>query len=424
MIQPHDMDVAIPAGRIHRRKLWRGLAITASLAAVYLICLAAIPRSIPLSSLSLSSIRLETEQLEIPAEGRLAVTDERAIIAAQAGVATQIRVKPGETVKAGAVLVVLVNDQLRQELVRAQLALSEKQAVLVQGRSDVIRQLLTAKAKVATTAANLSSAKLERDAYADLARQGITSRLAMSKAEAAYINAQTEYDSAQSTLQELQRWSERLSSSEEATLRQESSLVHLVQAAYDDLTIRAPTDGTVADIASTVRLGARLTQGQEVGRFYGSRQFEADVTVPASVANLVQTQDAATVDIGDEAIHGTVTRVDPRVENQMVRVLISLPRQLPQSARPDLTIAARIHTRSNTKVKVARLPAGTVDHGHTDIRVRRGQSTDVVMVPIQVLQHTDAGYVIDGDVTPDDAVVTGSTTRLPNDPVIAIDIHR
>ena len=173
-----------------------------------------------------------------------------------------------------------------------------------------------------------------------------------------------------------------------------------------------------------VRLGARLTQGQEVGRFYGSRQFEADVTVPASVANLVQTQDAATVDIGDEAIQGTVTRVDPRVENQMVRVLISLPQQLPQSARPDLTIAARIHTRSNTKVKVARLPAGTVDHGHTDIRVRHGQSSDLVTVPIQVLQHTDAGYVIDGDVTPEDFVVTGSTTRLPNDPVIAIDIHR
>jgi hypothetical protein len=70
------------------------------------------------------------------------------------------------------------------------------------------------------------------------------------------------------------------------------------------------------------------------------------IRVPQNQVQLVKIGQKVMVDTRQELIEGKVVRIDPIVDQNTVEVEISLPRTLPQSARPEQNIDAVITAKT------------------------------------------------------------------------------
>jgi multidrug efflux pump subunit AcrA (membrane-fusion protein) len=70
--------------------------------------------------------------------------------------------------------------------------------------------------------------------------------------------------------------------------------------------------------------------------------LKAELRIPETQAKDIQIGQSANVDTHNGIIKGTVTRVDPAVQNGTVTVDIRLEGELPKGARPDLSVDGMI----------------------------------------------------------------------------------
>ena len=202
------------------------------------------------------------------------------------------------------------------------------------------RDLLDQRATLATTEAQLKTARLQADADGQLFTQGLVSSLQLQQSQSAEQEYETRYALEQERLQMAADTVEAQLAVEQAEVDRLRTLYELRRQQMADLRVRAGMPGVLQQVP--LDEGQRITTGTNLARVGDPTVLKAELRIAETQAKDVQIGQTAAVDTRNGIIPGHVTRIDPAVENGTVTVDVALDGALPRGARPDLTVDGTI----------------------------------------------------------------------------------
>jgi HlyD family secretion protein len=267
----------------------------------------------------------------------------------------RIRTLPGSQVTADTILVEMSNPQTEQAAVDARLqyeaALAEYQSTRVKLESDLMDQ----KAGAATVGADYSEAQRQADTDKALYDLGVISGLAYKSSKGKADELTTRNDLETQRLAANQRAIESQMAQEQAKVDQMRTLAELKQKQLDALKVRAGIDGILVDLP--LQVGQHVSPGTMLAKVVEPNHLMASLKITETQARDVQIGQVASIDTHNGVVAGTVTRVDPAVQNGTVTVDVKLASELPKGARPDLSVDGTIDIERMDNVLYTGRPA-------------------------------------------------------------------
>jgi HlyD family secretion protein len=166
------------------------------------------------------------------------------------------------------------------------------------------------------------------------------------------------------------------------------------------LQVRAGIDGMLQQLP--VQVGQQVPIGTTLAKVAQTGRLKAQLKVAETQAKDVQIGQNVVIDTRNGTIPGTVSRIDPAVQNGTVSVDVELTGELPKGARPDLTVDGTIELERLSNVLYIGRPTqatsgGTVslfkvdadNAGATRIPVRLGRSSVNTIEVLEGLREGD-----------------------------------
>jgi HlyD family secretion protein len=299
--------------------------------------------SVDRRTLWIDSVKRGSMLRQVRGVGSLLSEDVLLVSAGVSGRVIQILVEPGTLVEADTVILELSNPELELELLNAKSQLDSAQAKLAAQKVSLEDQLLGMEANLAQMEANHREATLraevdqkqfdddlisELNLTLSLARvENLEKLLLINKKRLSMFRDQT----IPAQLSELQ-----------AAIRQAESLYQLKQSQVDSLHVCTGKPGVLAQVKDKIEPGQQVTPGTILGKITNPSRLKAQLKVPEVQARNVRIGLKAEIDTYNGKIPGKVSRIDPTVMEGNVTVDISLNGDLPDGARPDLSVVGTI----------------------------------------------------------------------------------
>jgi RND family efflux transporter MFP subunit len=169
---------------------------------------------------------------------------------------------------------------------------------------------------------------------------------------------------------------------QQAKVDQMRALADLKQKRLDQLKVRAGIDGVLVDLP--LQVGQHVTPGTMLAKVVQPNHLMAELKVAETQARDVQIGQVASVDTHNGIIPGTVTRVDPAVQNGTVTVDVKLIGDLPQGARPDLSVDGTINLEKLDDVLYVGRPAFGQENSTISLFKVDPDGKGAVRVPVKV----------------------------------------
>ena len=338
------MDISRPD--LARKKKLRQTLLGVIATVVVVVITVGISRLEPAAPLvDRDTIYLDTVQRgpmvrQLRGTGTLVPERIRWIPATTDGTVERIVIRPGALVAPDTVILELSNPELEQSTLEARLNLEAAEARYSNRQVEVERDLLDQRATLATTEAQLKTARLQADADGQLFTQGLVSSLQLQQSQSAEQEFDTRYALEQERLRMATDTVEPQLAVEQAEVDRLRTLYELRQQQMTDLHVRAGMPGVLQQVP--LDEGQRITTGTNLARVGDPTVLKAELRIAETQAKDVQIGQSATIDTRNGVIPGRVTRIDPAVENGTVTVDVALDGALPRGARPDLTVDGTI----------------------------------------------------------------------------------
>ena len=341
------MDIARPD--LARKKRLRHSLCSVSAIVVIALVTVGVSRLEPAAPrVDRDTIYLDTVQRgpmvrQVRGTGTLVPEQIRWIPATTDGTVERIVIRPGALVAPDTVILELSNPELEQSALEARLNLEAAEARYSNRQVEVERELLNQRATLAalaTTEAQLRTARLQADADGQLFTQGLVASLQLQQSQSAEQEYETRYALERERLQMATDTVEAQLAVEQAEVDRLRTLFELRRQQVDDLRVRAGMPGVLQQVP--LEEGQRITTGTNLARVGDPAVLKAELRIAETQAKDIQIGQTAAIDTRNGVIPGHVTRIDPAVENGTVTVDVALDGELPGGARPDLTVDGTI----------------------------------------------------------------------------------
>ena len=337
---------------------------------------------------------------QVRGTGSLVPEQIRWISAITNGTVERIVLRPGANVTPDTVVVELTNLELEQSALEARLQLDAALARYESREVELHSQVLTQQAGLATVEADLSQATLQAEADAELAADGLVSRIQLrqSQSRAAVLVTRHEIEQQRLTIQTDSVRAQL--AAEQAEVDRLRTISQLRQDQVSDLRVRAGVTGVLQEVP--LDEGQSVTPGTNLARVGDPKRLKAELRIAETQARDIQIGQPAAVDTRNGIIPGHVIRIDPAVQNGTVTVDVALDGELPRGARPDLTVDGTIELerlediiyvgrpvfgQENSMVSLFRLEPESDDAVRT--RVSLGRSSVTTIEVLEGLQPGD-----------------------------------
>lgn len=258
------------------------------------------------------------------------------IQATHEGRVDRVALRPGVNVKPDTVLIVLSNPDMELQLGDLEWQIKAAEANVVDLRVRLETQKLQQRATLARIQSEFTQAKLTRDRDEQLfklnLKPDIELKISVSKAEELGGRLEIEKES-------LRIFEDSI----RAQLDKERVNIEKIRAARDlkrkqveQLIIRAGYEGVLQQMA--VEVGQRVTPGSLIAKVAQPWKLKAELKIAETQAKDIIIGQSAEIDTRNGVIKGEVSRIDPAVVNGTVTVDVRLTGELPQGARPDLSV--------------------------------------------------------------------------------------
>jgi len=310
-----------------------------------------VPRLLPTAVPSVDAATVWRDTVEhgtmirqVRGPGTLVPEQMRWITAETAGRIEQIISLPGAEVARGAVIMRMSNPDVDMQLLQAQQQLSQARAGLAQLRTSLQTAELTQRGTVASVRTQLLEAERVYQTNQRLFDENPN------------LVARAELDRTREVAEEqrlrLQVEEERLAvmtgtAGEQIAAQEEqiSRLEELVEFNADRLRsmqVSVPVGGVLAALEIPLQEGQWVQSGQNLSRVVVPGRLKAEIRITQTQAQDIVIGQVAMIDTRTDTIQGTVTRIDPAVRSGTVTIDVSLPENLPPSARPDLSVDGNV----------------------------------------------------------------------------------
>jgi HlyD family secretion protein len=265
------------------------------------------------------------------------------------------RLLPGIQVKPDTVLVVLRNPQLEQETLDAQWQLKQAEADYNSLKATLDSKLLDQKATAATVKSDYRQAELTADKDTQLVKLGLGADLNRKLSEAKAEELATRNKIEDERVAVLKESIDAQLVAQQAKVEQLRALYNLKKTQLDELTVRAGADGVLQEVP--VEPGQQVAAGAILAKVAQPRKLKAQLKIAETQAKDIQIGQKASIDTHNGIIDGTVSRIDPAVQNGTVTVDVALTGTLPNGARPDLSVDGTIEIENLPDVTYVGRPA-------------------------------------------------------------------
>jgi RND family efflux transporter MFP subunit len=324
----------------------------------------------------------------------------------------RIRVLPGAKVKPDTILMDLVDPQVQQELLDAQLQLKAAEADLTNVKAKLESDLMTQKAAAATVGADFSQAKLQAQTDKSLYDLGVISGLTYnaSKGKADELTTREGLEKQRLTLNE--KAIETQLAVQQTKVAQAQALLALKQKQQDALSVRAGISGVLVDLPH--QIGEHVAPGTTLAKVVQPDQLKASLKIAETQARDIQIGQPAEIDTHNGVIDGKVMRIDPAVVNGTVTVDVELAGALPQGARPDLSVDGTIDLDRMTDVLYVGRPAFGNENSTISLFKLSPDGKTAVRVPVKVGKASVNSIQVLEGLKAGDTVILSDMSRWDN----------
>ncbi len=272
--------------------------------------------------------------------GTLVPVDIRWIPAMTDGRVDRIVVYPGTSVKPDTIVLELSNPEQTQALLEAQQQLKAAEAQYANLKVTIANELLAQEASASAVTADYRQAKLQAEADAELAKDGLVSVLTTKLSQVKSDNLRQRDGIEQKRLTAMRDSSKDRLAVQQAEVDRLSALVALRQEQVDQLHVRAGLAGMLQQVP--VEVGQQVSPGTNLARVADQTNLKAQLKIAETQAKDITIGQTASIDTRNGIIPGRVSRIDPAVQNGTVTVDVALEGALPKGARPDLSVDGTI----------------------------------------------------------------------------------
>jgi HlyD family secretion protein len=419
------MDIARPEFKKQKR---RRLVIAA---AIGLVCLVAV--TVAVSRLKPAAPELERSTVwtdtvkhgtmlrQVRGLGSLVPSQEfiRQIPAETEATVVRIRMLPGSKVTANDVLMEMSNPQVEQAAVDAKLQLRAAEAQLQSLRVMLQSNLMTQKAGAATVNADYSQAKLQSDTDKALYDLGVISGLAYKNSKSKTDELTTRNNIEVERLDINQKAIVSQIAEQQARVDEVRALAELKQNQLDALKVHAGIEGVLTDLP--LQVGQHVLPGTMLAKVVQPNHLKAELKVPETQARDIQMGQMGLIDTHNGTISGTVTRIDPAVQNGTVTVDVTLTGELPKGARPDLSVDGTIDLEQLNNVLYVGRPAFGQENSTISLFKLDPDGKGAVRVPVKVGRASVNSIQILEGLHEGDTVILSDMSRNDNTDRIRLD---
>lgn len=344
----------------------------------------------------------------VPREDRL-----RLIPAETEATVVRLRVLPGAHVSPDTVLMDLVDPAVQQQMLDAQLALQAARADLKNTEAHVQSDLMTQRAGAATVNADTQQAQLQAATDKSLYDLGVISNLtySVSRSKADELKQRDDLEHQRLTLN--QRAVTTQVAVAQTKVQQAEAMLALRQKQQAALSVRAGIAGVLVDLP--LQVGQHVAPGTTLAKVVQPDQLKASLKIAETQARDIQLGQPAEIDTHNGIIAGSVSRIDPAVQNGTVTVDVALEGGLPPGARPDLSVDGTIDLdRIPSAVYMGRPATGSENSTLSLFRVDPDGKT-ATRVPVRVGRASVNNIQVLDGLHPGDTVILSDMSRYDAD---------
>lgn len=419
------MDIARPEFKKQKR---RRVVI---LAAIGIFCLVAV--TVAVSRLKPAAPELERSTVwtdtvkhgvmlrQVRGLGTLVPSQEfiRQIPSETEATVVRIRMLPGSKVTAKDVLMEMSNPQVEQAAVDAKLQLRAAEAQLQSLRVTLQSNLMTQKAGAATVNADYTQAKLQSDTDKALYDLGVISGLAYKNSKSKADELTTRNNIEVDRLDINQKAILSQLAEQQARVDEVRALAELKQAQLDALKVHAGIEGVLTELP--LQVGQHVLPGTMLAKVVQPNHLKAELKVPETQVHDIQMGQAGLIDTHNGTISGTVTRIDPAVQNGTVTVDVTLTGELPKGARPELSVDGTIDLEQLNNVLYVGRPAFGQENSTISLFKLDADGKGAVRVPVKVGRASVNSIQILEGLHEGDTVILSDMSRNDNTDRVRLD---
>ncbi len=294
----------------------------------------------------------------------------------------RIRTLPGSNVKPDTVLVELNDPQLSQEALDAELSLKSARADLGNVQVKVQSDLMAQKSEAATVNADYKQAQRQAQTDKALYSLGVVSGLTASASQGTADQLDTRNKLQEETVKINEKAIASQLAVQQAKVDQAQAIYDLKKHQLDALNVRAGIAGVLTDLPLAV--GQHVAVGTMLAQVVQPNQLKAQLKIAETQARDIRLGQPASIDTHNGLADGTVSRVDPAVQNGTVTVDVELVGTLPEGARPDLSVDGTIDLERMKDVLYVGRPAFGNENSTISLFREDPEGKGAVRVPVKV----------------------------------------
>jgi RND family efflux transporter MFP subunit len=419
------MDIARPEFKQQKRRrqiLWGGLGLLLVVAlTVGVARLKPAAPTVERATIWTDTVKRGSMLRQVRGLGSLVPSREDVLQIPAETEATVLRIVklPGSEVEADTILVEMANPQLEQEAVDAQLQVKAAEAEYQSLKVRLDSDLMTQRAGAATVNADYSEA--QRQAQTDKALydlgvvSGLTAKASQGKAEALVTRNEIEDERLKINRDAIKSQL----AVQQAKIDEMQALASLKQKQLDKLRVRAGVAGVLVEMP--LQVGQHVLPGTELAKIVQPNHLMAELKIPETQARDVQIGEPAAIDTHNGVIPGTVSRVDPAVQNGTVTVDVSLTGELPKGARPDLSVDGTIDLEKLENVLYVGRPAFGQENSTISMFVLDREGNGASRAQVKTGRASVNLIQIDTGLKEGDTVILSDMSRWDNTDRVKLD---
>lgn len=335
------MDIVRERPKRTRRYIIGGLGLVGLVFVTIAVSrLEARPPSVEAGTLMVDTVRRGTMLRQVRAPGTLEPEQVRFISALTAGRIEQLPIRPGARVIPSTEVLELSNPDVQLEALTAQQQLAAAESQLITSQTQMSNEQLTAKASLATALRDSAGAARQAQALQELDSKGFAARMEVDSAQDRIREANSRVVAARDQVQMLTTGINDQVSVQRQEIDRLKAIVQFQNERVASMHVVAGDSGVLQELPW--ELGQWVTPGQVLAKVARPGRLKAVLKVPETQAKDVALGQSVDVDTRNGIVKGTVSRIDPAVENGTVNVEVHLGGTLPDGARPDLSVDGTI----------------------------------------------------------------------------------
>jgi HlyD family secretion protein len=394
-----------------RKRIYTGSAIVVALVAITVV-LARLKPAVPTVDRSLvwiNTVKRGPMVRQVHGPGTLVPVDIRWIAARTQGRVEKIVLLPGALVQPDSVIMVLSNPDVTQAALDTESALRAGEADFANVKVTVQQAVLQSESEAANAKATYEVARLQAKVDDQLFKDGLVSELDLQLKKVTAEQDETLNSIAQKRYAFAQDSVAPQFAVKQATVDQLRAQAKLKLAEADALNVRAGMSGILQVVP--VEVGAQVTPGTNLARVADPSKLKAEIQIAETQAKDVQIGQSAEIDTRNGVAKGKVSRVDPSVQNGTVKVDVALPAELPQGARPDLSVDGVVELEHLDDVVFVERPAFGQEHSTAGIFVLDPDGTYANRTQVQLGRSSVNTIEIVKGLQPGDRVILSDMSQ-------------